>query len=187
MKNNLHYDFYRLMGERPTLIGYLRALWVPGFRYIFVFRLIQTHRNPLITNFLKIILRHYQFKFGFQIHPNTQIGKGFIISHFGSLIINSKTIIGENCNVNSGVVIGSAGRNNKKGCPKLGDRVWVGSNVAIVGGVTVGSDVLIAAGSFVNIDIPSHSIVFGNPCIIKHRQRASADYISHIFHPETGS
>ena len=138
---------------------------MPGFRYTFVFRLIQTHRNPLITNFLKSSLRHYQFKFGFQIHPNTQIGKGFIISHFGSLIINSKTIIGENCNVNSGVVIARRGAITRRDV-RSRDRVWVGSNVAIVGGVTVGSDVLIAAGSFVNIDIPSHSIVFGNPCIL---------------------
>ena len=36
---------------------------------------------------------------------------------------------------------------------------------------------MIAPNSVVNIDIPSHSIVFGNPCIIKLRNPATQDYI----------
>lgn len=45
---------------------------------------------------------------------------------------------------------------------KIGNRVWIGINAAIVGGITIGDDVLIAPNSFVNQDIPSHSVVFGN-------------------------
>lgn len=39
---------------------------------------------------------------------------------------------------------------------------------------------LIAPNSYVNIDIPSHSVVFGNPCVVKHRNWATEDYINHI-------
>lgn len=55
----------------------------------------------------------------------------------------------------------------------------MGINAAIVGGITIGDDVLIAPNSFVNVNVPSHSIVFGNPCIVKHRDKATEGYINH--------
>lgn len=65
----------------------------------------------------------------------------------------------------------------KQGAPVIGNEVWIGINAAIVGKVTIGDDVLIAPNSYVNCDVPSHSIVFGNPCIIKHRENATEGYI----------
>ena len=44
--------------------------------------------------------------------------------------------------------------------------------------IKIGDDVLIAPNSYVNCDIPSHSIVFGNPCVIKHRDNATEDYVN---------
>lgn len=55
----------------------------------------------------------------------------------------------------------------------------MGVNVTIVGKITIGDDVLIAPNTYVNCDIPSHSVVFGNPCIIKHRDNATEGYINH--------
>ena len=46
---------------------------------------------------------------------------------------------------------------------RIGDRVWVGANCTILAGVTIGDDVVIAAGSLVNKDVPSNSIVAGVP------------------------
>ena len=46
--------------------------------------------------------------------------------------------------------------------------------------VNIGDDVMIAPNSFVNIDIPSHSVVFGSPCIIKHRNWATEGYVNNI-------
>lgn len=40
-----------------------------------------------------------------------------------------------------------------------------------------GNNVLIAPNSYVNCDIPSDSVVFGNPCIIKHNPNATFGYI----------
>ena len=62
--------------------------------------------------------------------------------------------------------------------PVIGNEVWIGINAAIVGKITIGDDVLIAPNSYVNCDVPSHSIVFGNPCIIKHRENATEGYIN---------
>lgn len=49
------------------------------------------------------------------------------------------------------------------------DEVWIGANVVIVAGVTVGKHAVIAAGSVVTKNIPSYSVAVGNPAkIIKH-------------------
>ena len=53
----------------------------------------------------------------------------------------------------------------------IGNDVWIGVQATIVGKIVIGDDVLIAPNSYVNCDIPSHSVVFGNPCIIKHRDK----------------
>jgi acetyltransferase-like isoleucine patch superfamily enzyme len=46
----------------------------------------------------------------------------------------------------------------------VGDDVWFGAQVAVLPGVTIGSDVVIGAGSVVTHDIPSGVIAAGNPC-----------------------
>ena len=48
-----------------------------------------------------------------------------------------------------------------------------------VDNVVIGNDVLIAPNTYINCDIPDHSIVFGNPCIVKHADDATKDYINH--------
>ena len=108
------------------------------------------------------------------------MGGGLYLGHAYNITINEKAIIGKNCNIHKGVVIGQTNRGHKKGTPKIGDRVWIGINAAIVGNITIGDDVLIAPNSYVNIDIPSHSVVFGNPCVIKHRDWATEGYVNHI-------
>ena len=48
----------------------------------------------------------------------------------------------------------------------IGDNVWLGGSVTIVGGVTVGRNSIIAAGSVVTKDIPENSLAAGVPCKI---------------------
>lgn len=46
---------------------------------------------------------------------------------------------------------------------KVGNGVWIGANVTILPGVTVGENAVIAAGAVVTKDVPANSIVGGNP------------------------
>ncbi len=45
----------------------------------------------------------------------------------------------------------------------IGDKVWIGGNVVILPGVTIGNGVTIAASTLVKEDVPDHSLVVGNP------------------------
>lgn len=44
------------------------------------------------------------------------------------------------------------------------DNVWIGGGVSILGGVTIGENSIIGAGSVVTHDIPANVIAVGNPC-----------------------
>lgn len=60
---------------------------------------------------------------------------------------------------------------NYKSAPiKIGKKCWIGSNVTILKGVTVGDNVVIGAGCLIRRDIPSNTIVYNNgEVIIKER------------------
>ena len=59
----------------------------------------------------------------------------------------------------------------------IGNDVWIGANAIVVGRIQIGSDVLIAPGAYVNFDVPSHSIVLGNPAKIVAKENATEKYI----------
>ena len=46
----------------------------------------------------------------------------------------------------------------------IGNNVWIATGAIICGGVTIGDDVVIGAGSVVTRDIPSGYVAYGNPC-----------------------
>lgn len=112
------------------------------------------------------------------IAENAIIGPGLYIGHPYCITIGGSAVIGSNCNIHKGVTIGRENRGEREGIPTIGNDVWIGINAVIVGKIVIGDDVLIAPNSFVNSDIPSHSIVFGNPCIVQHKDKATEGYIS---------
>jgi serine O-acetyltransferase len=175
-------DLYRYVGRiglRAFLYAYFRR---PGFRYMFFFRKAQQHfqkRNGfsrLAYLIYKLILEHYGFRYGFEIGIGAQIGSGLHINHFGTIMINPKARLGSNINLAPGVTIGIS-YGSKAGVPVVHDRVWIGTNAVIVGGVTVGKSAMIAPGAFVNFDVPPNSVVLGNPGRIVSN-KGSALYIN---------
>ncbi len=116
---------------------------------------------------------------GIELSKNVKFGPGAYFGHAYLITINAGVIFGKNINIHKGVTIGQENRGPRKGVPVIGDDVWIGINSTIVGKITIGNDVLIAPNSFVNKDIPSHSVVIGNPCVIYPRKNATQGYINH--------
>jgi len=151
------------------------------YRFHRVLRTAQRTNNIILKMLCRLMLRHYRVSYGLEIPAETNIGKGLYLGHAYNITINPNAVIGDNCNIHKGVVIGQENRGSRKGAPTIGNKVWIGINSAIVGKITIGDDVLIAPNSYVNCDVPSHSIVFGNPCIIKHKDNATEGYINNIY------
>ena len=179
MNTIIRADLLRYTGE--TASGkFLPSLLIPGFRYTYFLRKAQQFRK---TNLLGIVCRVFLLFdghfYGFQIPPSTQIGKGLYIGHWGTIVVNGKTIMGDYCNLSPGVTIGQTNRGKNKGVPVIGNMVWIGTNAVIVGNISIGDNVMIAPNAFVNFSVPSNSLVIGNPASILPREDATEGYIDH--------
>lgn len=180
MKTIIQKDFYRESGKWLSHIQILKKCFNPNLHYIYWLRNAQKHpKSTFLGKLYRLILRHYQIKYGFQIYPETQIGEGFYLGHWGALVINPNVKIGKNCNIAQGVTIGQVNRGKNTGYPTIGNEVWIGANAVVVGNINIGNNVLIAPNSYVNTDIPSNSIAIGNPAQITPNEKATEGYINH--------
>ena len=177
-------DLYRYCGSlsiRAFIVCYLRY---PGFKYTFLLRLcsflacrgslIKTISSPLF-----LLLRHYRYKFGFDIPISTKIGRGLFISHFGSIIINPLAEIGENCNLSVGIVIGKQNRGKKMGVPVIKNHVFIGPGAKIIGNISIGNNSVIGSNSVVVDDVPNNAVVSGIPSDIISL-KGSSGYINKV-------
>ncbi len=116
-------------------------------------------------------------KFGLEISTKATIGKGLYLGHPYNITVAEGVQMGQNVNLHKGCTIGRTNR-GIAGVPKIGDGVFVGINATVVGNIEIGDDVLIAPNSYVNVNVPSHSIVIGNPATIHHRDNATEGYVN---------
>ncbi|QXP52447.1 MULTISPECIES: serine acetyltransferase [unclassified Cellulophaga] len=169
-------DLFRYAGETSMLKGFRKE----GFRYTFLFRKASKYKKKSILGiFYRLLIKKYNYKYGYQIPVNTEIGEGLYLGHFGPVVINSKAKIGKNCNIAHNTTIGQSNRGRLKGYPTLGNKVWIGTGSVIVGKVFIGNNVLIAPNSYVNMDVPDNSIVMGNPSNIISKENATEGYINY--------
>lgn len=178
-KTIIQKDFYRESGRWLSTTEIWFKLLNPNLHYIYILRKAQQYPKKSLAGFFwRIILRRYQIKYGFQIYPETTIGEGFYLGHWGAVVINPNTIIGKNCNIAQGVTIAQANRGKNEGTPEIGNEVWIGPNAVLAGNIKIGNNVLIAPNAYVNFDVPDHSIVLGNPAEIKPNKNATEGYIN---------
>ena len=174
MKKKLKYDLYRIKGRFLSKFEIFREFLLHHeVRFLYFYR----NDNNVIMH---ILLRNIRKKYGLEIYSK-QIGGGLYLAHPYMITVNTNAKIGRNCNLSKGCTIGAEFRGERKGSPTIGNNVWVGANSTIVGNIKIGNNVLIAPNTFVNKDVESNSIVFGNPCIIKKNTNATDKYINNFF------
>ncbi|MBD5155979.1 MAG: sugar O-acetyltransferase [Oscillibacter sp.] len=105
---------------------------------------------------------------------NISIGENFYSNHNCLILDGAKVTFGDNVFVAPNCCFSTAGHpldteQRNQGLEialpiTVGDNVWFGANVAVLPGVTIGSNTVIGAGSVVNRDIPDGVVAVGNPC-----------------------
>ena len=102
------------------------------------------------------------------IGDNVYINFGCIILDCAEVTIGDNTLIGPNIGIYAVNHAFDAEERINGGCfgkpVHIGKRVWLGGDVKITAGVTIGDESIIGAGSIVTKDIPCGVIATGNPC-----------------------
>lgn len=108
---------------------------------------------------LYVLLVHWLM--GIELDYQTEIGPGLSLQHGTGLVVHQKCRIGSGCMLRHGVTLGE--RTAKGPVPVLGDRVEIGANAVVLGGVSLGDGAIVGAGSVVLKDVPAATVVAGNP------------------------
>lgn len=133
-------------------------------------------RIQLITKILGKTGKNYWIEQPFQCDYgyNIEIGENFYSNHNLIILDPAKVTFGNNVFIgpNCGFYtpehpLDAETRNTGLEYAKpitVGNNVWFGGNVVVLGGVTIGDNAVIGAGSVVVNDIPANTVAVGNPC-----------------------
>ena len=159
-------DFIKTHGK-VTFKNFFYALLVePGYKYVFWLRLtryfyLKKWVGVLPFVICRFILKHYQYKWEFDITYRTPIGPGLSIAHIGYIVLAAKKV-GSNCYLRPGVVVGK-NLLDKGETAAIGDNVHFGVGSKVMGPVHIGNNVMIGANAVVTHDVPSNTVVAGVP------------------------
>ena len=117
-----------------------------------------------------VILSPFYTDYGY----NCIIGEKTFINHNAYLMDGAEIKIGDNCFIGPNCGMYTAAHpiffeERNKGLEKalpinIGDNVWIGGDVTILPGASIGNNSVIGAKSLVTKDIPANVMAFGNPC-----------------------
>ena len=139
-------------------------------------------------NLLRIVKSHHNELFVSGKGPGTVLSSNTILGrnpNFNGLVINGcgRVSFGDNFHSGIGCLIITQNHNYLGDAipydstyivkdVTIGDNVWLGDRVIILGGVTIGEGAIIQAGSVVVKDIPPLAIAGGHPAIpFKYRDK----------------
>ncbi|MCR5647470.1 MAG: hypothetical protein K6F81_04245 [Acholeplasmatales bacterium] len=157
--------------------------WDIIWKYEIALRKHEYYHNKEKKSLLdKVMLRHYAkkhkkmtFMYTTSI-PINVCGPGLSIGHLGTIYVNSKSKIGKNLRIQSGVTIGGAA--GKDGLPILGDNVYVGAGAKVIGPIRVADNVAIGSNAVVVKTIDEASTTWGGVPAKKISNNNSWAYIA---------
>lgn len=156
-------DLTSYVERDPSLLGEATCALVPNSPYIAVLchriaHHLWNYESSVEGRHLAMTIAHFgRVQSGADIHPAARIGRRFVLDHGTNTVIGATCIIGDDCYVLNGVILGARGISGnapEKRHPTLGNRVEVGSFARILGNVHIGDDAFIGPHSVVTRDIP---------------------------------
>lgn len=182
----IKWDFERINGKITFRKFTASLLFEPGFKYIFWMRITRYFwlkhglaRVPFVL--CRFTLKHFAYKYTFDISYRAKIGPGLSIAHHGYIVVRAAAVIGKNCSLRPGVVIGKR-LTDYQNAAVLEDNVDIGVGAKILGDIHIGSNVIIGANAVVTKSIPDNAIVAGIPArILRYQDEVNAYEENPIF------
>ena len=155
------------------------VLCYPGFHAILLHRFSHELYRAGIPLLPRVISQFKRFLTGIEIHPGARIGRRFFIDHGSGVVIGETTEIGDDVLLYQGVTLGGTGNEKGKRHPTLGNHVVVGTGAKVLGGIRIGNNVKIGAGSVVVHPVPDNSTVVGIPGRVVRARGGASEVLEH--------
>ncbi|MCH5342470.1 MAG: serine acetyltransferase [Acetatifactor sp.] len=166
--NSIFRDYYHFYSNRNFLTKikiFLKAFCIPSDPTNKICPWIRMElnaykkKNVLLEKICEWVLLK---KFFCVVGSHCEIGEELVLPHPMGIVIGHGVKIGKRC-----VIYHQATLGQSKSCfPSIGDDVVIFAGAKIVGDVKVGDNVVIGANAVVTRDIPSNSVVAGNPAAV---------------------
>ena len=147
-----------------------RAAVSDGSLCMVLYRLMSWCDQFVVTRiFAMILCKINAIACGAVIGRGARFGSGFVVLHSVGVVINTRVKGGKNIYLESGVVIGET----KRGCPALGDNIFIGSGAKIIGNIFIGNNVTVGANAVVTKSFPCSVVIGGVPARILRYKKES--------------
>src|ERR1035437_8555062 len=182
----LEADRIALNKKKSNFISGVISIFFPDYIWNFqkLLRKLEFAKNcrKSFFNDFNILILQFRFKrlslkLGFFIPPNV-FGPGLAIMHYGTIVVNANSRIGNNCRIHPCTNIGASGGSPK--APQIGNNVYIGPGVKIYGDITIANNVAIAANAAVNKSFTEENIMVGGVPAKKIKEIDISNIIKHL-------
>lgn len=146
----------------PAAYSTLQVLFLyPSVKAMFWFRISHFLYKKKFKFIALYLMNRVKRKTGIEIHPMATIGKNLFIDHGVGVVIGETAIIGDNCVMYQGVVLGGTGKEKGKRHPTIKNNVMLGAGSILLGNITIGNNVKIGANTVVLEDVEDGQTIIG--------------------------
>lgn len=174
LKEAIAADLYRFKGRsgQKALLKTLRK--ERSFQITFWLRQAQYYtfnQNKLMGFVCRRIYKRVCQRYNVDLPVKTRVGKGLIIYHCYGLVVHQDAVIGDNCMLAHQVTLAY----EKGAAPVIGNQVRIAPGAKVVGGVSIGDNVVVGTNAVVVKDVPANSVTVGIPNKILNRPFVDED------------
>ena len=160
MLKRINEDIKAVLRQDPAARNSLEvALTYPGLHAVWGYRIAHFLWQVKLKLAARIYSNWIRAVTGIEIHPAAKIGRRFFIDHGMGVVIGATAIVGDDVMIYHDVTLGARTGGSGKRHPTIGNNVVIGAGARVLGDISVGNGVKIAANMVVTKSVPASTNV----------------------------
>ena len=160
MLRRINEDIKAVLRQDPAARNSLEViLTYPGLHAVWGYRIAHFLWQVKLKLLARIYSNWIRAVTGIEIHPAAKIGRRFFIDHGMGVVIGATAIVGDDVMIYHDVTLGARTGGSGKRHPTIGNNVVIGAGARVLGDISVGNGVKIAANMVVTKSVPASTNV----------------------------